>query len=181
MTDPLPLHIPVAIDAAAEVDFSLPAAPDFEPLARDRVPVRSLKADDLGAIARIDRKITGRDRSAYLARKLDEALYDSAVRVSLVAELDGRPVGFVMARVDFGEFGRAEPVAVLDTIGVDPDYARRAVGGALLQQLLANLAGLRIERIETEVAHDNLGLLGFLYAQGFAPSQRLAFRLRAGG
>ena len=52
---------------------------------------------------------------------------------------EGQFAGFLMARVDFGEFGRTEPTAVLDTIGVDPDYTRQHVGRALLEQLLLNL------------------------------------------
>ena len=62
-----------------------------------------------------------------------------AVRLSLVARVDGIAAGFVTARADFGDYGRVEPVAVLDTIGVDPDYAHRGVGHALLSQLFANL------------------------------------------
>ena len=73
------------------------------------------------------------------------------MRVSLVAERDGRPVGFIMARVDFGEFGRIEPIAVMDTIGVDPDYRDQGIGRALLSQLFMNLMTLRVERIRTEI------------------------------
>jgi ribosomal protein S18 acetylase RimI-like enzyme len=58
---------------------------------------------------------------------------------------------------------------------VAPEYARRGLGRALLEQLFLNLDGLRIERVETVVAADALGLLGFFYAAGFAPAQRLAF------
>ncbi len=97
------------------------------------------------------------------------------MRVSLVARVDGVAAGFVTARTDFGDFGRAEPVAVLDTIGVDPDYADRGVGHALLSQLFVNLEGLRVERVETVVGRENFELLGFLYDVGFAPSQRLSF------
>ncbi len=43
-------------------------------------------------------------------------------RPTLAPEVDGAPAGFVMARVDFGEFGRPEPAAVIDTIGVDPGH-----------------------------------------------------------
>ena len=77
--------------------------------------------------------------------------------------------------VDLGDFGRTEPVAVLDTIGVHPGYRHRCVGHALLSQLFVNLGGLRIERVETVVAPHDLELLGFLYAVGFAPSQRIPF------
>ena len=80
-----------------------------------------------------------------------------------------------MARVDLGDFGRTEPTAVVDTIGVDPAYAHRGVGHALLSQLFANLGALRVERVETIVAPDDLALLGFLYDAGFVPSQRIAF------
>jgi ribosomal protein S18 acetylase RimI-like enzyme len=93
----------------------------------------------------------------------------------LVARVDGIAAGFVMARTDFGDSGRAEPVAVLDTIGVDPDYAHQGVGHALLSQLFANLEGLRVECVETHAARENFGLLGFLYDVGFEHSQRLSF------
>ena len=158
-----------------EIDYSGADSNDFERLARDTADIGSLANSDLPDIARIDRGITGRDRRAYIARKLDETLSDSALRVSLGARMDGVLVGFAMARADFGDFGRPEPVAVIDTIGVDPEYAHRGVGHALLSQLFLNLAALRIERVETQVAPQDLALLGFLYDVGFAPSQRLAF------
>jgi predicted N-acetyltransferase YhbS len=146
-----------------------------EDVEAEEVPVRSMSERDLPAIIRIDRKITGRDRTAYLTRKTAEVLNESSIRMSLVAERDGRPIGFVMARADLGEFGRTEPTAVLDTIGVDPDYARRGVGGALVEQLLSNLASLRAERVVTEVGWNDLPLLGFLARTGFAHAQRIAF------
>jgi ribosomal protein S18 acetylase RimI-like enzyme len=127
----------------------------------------------LRALVALDRRITGRDRFAYFERRLVEALDESDIRVSLVAEQDGRPVGFIMARVDFGEFGRVEPTAVMDTIGVDPDYRQQGIGRALLSQLLVNLATLRVERIRTEVDWSDLDLLAFLGDCGFGPAQRL--------
>lgn len=167
--------LPLSADAAAEADYSNPAGADFDVLSRDRMPVRSMVEDDLEVLARIDRKITGQDRTEYLRAKLAEALYDSGVRVSLVAELEGNSVGFIMARMDFGEFGHTEPVAVIDTIGVHPDFTGRGVGEALISQLLANLAGLHVEQVETTVAQTDFDLLGFFYRCGFEPSQRLAF------
>jgi predicted N-acetyltransferase YhbS len=158
-----------------EIDFAAPESNDYERLVRDTADVRSMAAADLDAIARIDRGITGRDRRGYLAARLAEAMHDSAVRVSLVAVRDGALVGYLMARADFGDFGRTEPVAVIDTLGVDPEYARRGIGRALLSQLFANLGALRVERVETIVAHDDLALAGFFTACGFVPSQRLAF------
>jgi len=166
---PEPRHL------SAEIDHSVRQANDFEALARDRADVRSLERTDLEDIVRIDRRIVGRDRSAYIGRVVDEALHDSAVRVSLVARQDGSAIGYIMASVDFGDFGRTEPVAVIDTIGVDPGFTGQSIGRALLSQLFVNLEALRVERVATVVVRDNFGLLEFFYRAGFASSQRLAF------
>ena len=169
------LTIPQRVGDAAEINYGGPAGPDFALLARDRTPVRTMTDRDLAALIAIDRRITGRDRSAYFEEKLAEALHESDVRVSLVAERDGRPAGFIMARVDFGEFGRFEPTAVMDTIGVDPDARGEGIGRALLSQLLVNLATLRVERIRTEIDWRERELLAFLGRCGFRPSQQLCF------
>lgn len=167
--------VPARIGDSAEINYGEAPAPDFGPLARDKVPVRAMKESDLPGIVAIDRRITGRNRSDYFRERLAEALYESDVRVSLVAERDGRLIGFVMARVDLGQFGRFEPTAVLDTIGVDPDCLGQGVGRALLSQLLVNLGTLRIERVRTEIDWRDHELMGFLEHCGFLPSQELCF------
>jgi len=96
--------------------------------------------------------------------------------MSLVAEDDGFPVAFAMARVDFGDFGHLGACASLDTIGVDPRFASHGFGGALLAQMIENLAAVHVERLETEVAPESFELRRFLQRSGFAPSQRVAFR-----
>jgi ribosomal protein S18 acetylase RimI-like enzyme len=169
------MTIPQRVGDPEELDYSLPAPTDVGELARDRIPVRSMREADLKALVAIDRRITGRDRSAYFERKLAEAMHESDVRVSLVAEIDGRAVGFIMARVDLGEFGRIESAAVMDTIGVDPDYAGRGVGRALLSQLLANLTTLRVDKVLTEVDWGDRELMAYLDRCGFKPSARLSF------
>jgi predicted N-acetyltransferase YhbS len=158
-----------------EVDYGAPQGNDFERVARAHCDVQAMRPEDLPQILRIDREITGRNRAAYIAAKLAEAMDDSAIRVSLTARLEGAIVGYLMARADLGDFGRAEPVAVLDTIGVDPAYGHRGVGHALVSQLFANLGALHIDRVETVVAPTDLPLLGFLFDTGFKPSQRLSF------
>jgi ribosomal protein S18 acetylase RimI-like enzyme len=169
------LDLPAAQTPGHETDYGAPEGNDFERSERARCDVLPMRPVDLPPILRIDREITGRDRSAYIEGKLGEAMDDSAIRVSLTARLEGAIVGFLMARADLGDFGRAEPVAVLDTIGVDPAYGHRGVGHALMSQLFANLEALHIDRVETVVQPTELPLLGFLLDTGFARSQRLAF------
>jgi ribosomal protein S18 acetylase RimI-like enzyme len=158
-----------------EIAYDGTQSNDFEHLARDVADIRLMQSADLSDVVRIDAASTGRVRDAYMERKLAEAMHDSAIRVSLVARVDDALAGFLTARVDLGDFGRTEPVAVLDTIGVHPDCRHRRVAHALLSQLFVNLGGLRIERVETVVAPHDVELLGFFYAVGFAPSQRIPF------
>lgn len=167
--------IPERVGEATEINYAGPGAPDFGPLSRDRVPVRAMREEDFSAIIAIDRQTAGRDRSGYLWCKLMESVRESDVRVSLVVERDERPVGFLMARVDLGSFGRVEPTATIDTIGVDVGYRQQGIGRALLSQLLVNLGTLRVERIRTEVDWNDHNLLRFLGRCGFHSSQQLCF------
>ncbi len=148
-----------------------------ETVVRDEMMVRSLQEGDLRRVIRIDERITGRNRLAYYERKFCEALRESGVRISLVAETDGLVTGFVMARVDYGEFGQAAATATIDTIGVDPTASGTRIGQALVSQLLVNLGALRVETVRTEVRWRDLELLGFLNRCGFAPAQRLSLSM----
>jgi ribosomal protein S18 acetylase RimI-like enzyme len=158
-----------------EVNYGTQVLNDFTTLARDRVELCSLAQDDIAGIESIDRTITGRDRSEYLSRLVDEAVSDCGVRVSLVARRHDVIVGFLMARTDFGDFGRTEPIAVIDTIGVHRWFAGAGIGTALLSQLFLNLHALGVQRVETVVALQNLDLLAFFHKAGFGASGRLAF------
>ncbi|MFO1287002.1 MAG: GNAT family N-acetyltransferase [Rubrivivax sp.] len=164
-----------------EIDYGrteAEGANDHDRASHGGAQVSTMVRADLDAIARIDRGITGADRRGYIEARLAEAIEDSGVRVSLSARADGLVAGYLMARADLGDFGRTEPVAVMDTLGVDPGFAHRGVGRALLAQLFANLGALGVERVETVVPVRELALLGFLGSAGFVPAQRLPFARR---
>jgi predicted N-acetyltransferase YhbS len=134
--------------------------------------VRTLTRGDLDRLVRMDQAWVGRNRDHWLRGKLDRALH-SDVRISLGAESDGILVGAVLGEVRYGEYGQAEPVAVVDTFLVDPAFTRKGVGRALLESLERNLRALRIERIRTEVGWNEQTLVSFLAASGFTPAPRL--------
>lgn len=139
----------------------------------DQAPVRSLEPADVDAIVALDARIVGRRRDGYLRPKLAEALKDAGIRASLVVEHDAKPAGFLLAKVWYGEFGEVDPVAVLDTIGVDPRLRGHGLATALLDQLRTNLAALGIRTLRTEVSWRNPELLTFFHREGFVPAQRL--------
>ena len=147
-------------------------------LEEDGLIIRALRRSDVPRLTRIDQVLTGRNRAAWYEGKLKRALEDSDLNVSLGAERDGYLVGALLGSLHYGEFGQPEPIAILDTILVDPEHARRGVGSALLEQLLRNLSALGIERLRTEVAWDDHDLGRFLGREGFAPAPRLVLEKR---
>ena len=144
---------------------------------RDELFVRNLRPADLGAIVGIDEASVGRRREQFLSQKLKQALSDTGIAVSLAVELDDHVVGFLLARVYYGEFGVMEPAAVLDVFGVHPDYRGRRVAAALIDQLRTNLLGLGIPRLQTEVRWDNPDLIAFFEHEGFRIAQRVCLDL----
>lgn len=142
-----------------------------------RIQVRGLRPDDFDQVVRIDQKNVGRRREEYFRLKLEENLASKGLRVSLAAERDGMFAGFLLARVFYGEFGRAEPAAVLETLAVHPDFQREGIGKALLEQLRRNLTGLGVRSVQTEVSWEDQRLMAFFHHEGFAPAPRFALDL----
>lgn len=141
------------------------------------VVVRNLRPADLEAVITLDAKNVGRRRDEFFKLKLAQALSDTGLTVSLAAELDGAFVGFLLARVFYGEFGITERVAVMDVIDVHPDFRGQRVAASLLGQLRTNLLGLDIRTLRTEVGWESTDLLGYFRHEGFVMAQRLCLDL----
>ena len=150
---------------------------DNQNLESDEIVVRRLLPVDLEAVVRLDAKVTGRTRSEYFKLKLKENLADTGIKVSLAAELEDIFVGYLLARVYYGEFGMMEPAAVLDSLGVHPDFQHRGAGSALIRQLRTDLRALGVGRLQTEVSWEDSGVLGFFKHEGFRPAPRLCLDL----
>jgi ribosomal protein S18 acetylase RimI-like enzyme len=146
-------------------------------LETDNVLVRSLRPEDLEAVIRLDANIVGKRREEYFKLKLSQNLAESGIKVSLAAEIDGCFVGFLLSRVFYGEFGVPQPVAFLDTFGVDPLFRGKAVGHSLMAQLRMNLAGLGVGQLRSEVRWDNIELIAFFQREGFLPAARICLDL----
>jgi len=146
-------------------------------LETEAIRVRRLRPSDLEPVIRIDSKIVGRRRDEYFKVKLEMATNETGIEVSLAAEVDGMFVGFLIARVFYGEFGLMEPVAVLEVMGVNPDFQGQGIGHALLGQLRTNLLGLGVRTISTEVSWDDQGMMSFFHREGFTPARRFCLDL----
>lgn len=144
---------------------------------RDEMVVRNLLPDDRDAVVGIDARIMGRRREEFFKLKLRQAYADTGIAISLAAEIESAVVGFLLARVYYGEFGITERVAVMDVLGVHPDFRGRHVGRALVDQLRTNLLALGITTLQTEVPWDSRELIDFFHREGFLLAPRLCLDL----
>ena len=142
-------------------------------LETDAVLVRTMREADLEAVVTIDAMAAGRRRPRYFELMIQRAVKQTGVQISLVAELEGRVVGFLIGSLYYGEYGVMEPTASIDAVGVDPRSRGRHVGKAMMRQLRLNLGALHITTLRTEVAWDDFDLLAFFKSEGFVPARRL--------
>ncbi|NMG75756.1 GNAT family N-acetyltransferase [Aromatoleum diolicum] len=134
--------------------------------------MRVLKKDDLGAIVSIDEVATKRSRRDYYQRKFDTILNSTHnINSSIVCEVDGRVVGFVMGDVYFGEFGIPETSATIDTIGVHPEYRNRGIAAEMLDQFMMNMKAAGVKKVYTLVNWDDFTLEKFFARQKFTPAK----------
>ena len=135
--------------------------------------IRLMRASDVDAVVRIDAAATGRARPRYFELMLQRALDFAGLQISLVAEVDGRVVGYLIGSLYYGEYGMTEPTASIDAIGVDATMRRHQIAHELFEQLRRNVGAIGATSIRTEVQWSNFDLLGFLRSEGFAPAARL--------
>ena len=159
----------------------------------NEVKIRVLNENDLDAVVKIDKGVLGKERRDYWKRKI--AYSDIYPRPALVAELEGRVVGFIMGYVSGWEFGVPDNIGWIDTLGVDPAYQRRGIGRALFNALIENfkLSGTektsgvnrgekpRIEGVNvvyTLANWNDWDLMQFYNAMGFKKGEMLNLKLK---
>jgi ribosomal protein S18 acetylase RimI-like enzyme len=141
------------------------------------VIIRPLKKEDLNAILEIDYAITGRLRRSYYERKFEEIFLPSKLSSSLVAESEGKVIGFLIGHVFEGEFGIPEDSGYIDTLGIAPQYHKLGIGSRLLEQFISNMKAFSIRKIYVMVDFSDLRLVKFFGSQGFYPSKRISLEL----
>lgn len=138
------------------------------------VSIRPLDELDISAIVRIDEKILGTYRPEVWERRIGYYLRRDP-ETSVVAELDGRVVGFMLGEVRSGEFGLEEPTGWIEVLGVDPEARGRSVGRRMGDALLEHFRQRGARSVRTLVDEENEELCGFFSSLGFEPSSLRAF------
>ena len=129
------------------------------------VNIRPMTVGDMDAIVEIDRRVIGKSRPDYWKKVVPEnPQYPFS---SLVAEFEGKVIGFVVGEVSGWEFGVPDTIGWLSIIGVDPDYQHKGVARRLSQEFVKNLKGIGVSVIYTLVNWDDWDLLKFFREMGF--------------
>jgi len=137
--------------------------------------IRPIRTTDFDQIAEIDKKILGYKRTEYW--KLKAEISKRFPVASLVAEMDGKIVGFIIGSISKREYGVSEDAGWIDTIGVDPDYQRRGIGQMLFNEMVDHLKKVGVKTIYTFVNWRDWGLLKFFDSIGFEKGDMISLKL----
>lgn len=138
--------------------------------------MRVLRHEDLDAIVAIDAFASKEPRREYYERKIAGILNKNAnINTSIVCEIDGKVVGFVMGYVFFGEFGISDATSTIDTLGVHPDFRKHGVAAEMLETFMTNMKAAGVKKVYTLVNWDDFALEKFFTRNKFVPSKRVNF------
>jgi len=140
--------------------------------------IRPLRNDDLERMIIIDQAHTGRSRRGFLGKRLKLAIERPQTFIHIGLERDGELVGFALARLLQGEFGRQEITAALDLIGVAPDSQELGYGHALIDGLLCAAQQQGARHLQSEAEWTSHALLRFFDAMGFKLANRMVLERR---
>lgn len=141
----------------------------------EEVKFRTLGKDDLEQVVAIQASITRSQVSERWQRMLAGHV-DSDEQVGIVAELEGRVIGFIIGEIKVGGFG-SELSGWFEMVGVMPDYMGSGIGRQLGQKLLECFRSQGVEEVFTAVRWDSGDMLAFFKSLGFDRSPLINLQL----
>src|SRR5579859_3472966 len=138
------------------------------------IKIRPLDELDIEAITDIDEQIGGRYRPEVWERHVGYYLRRDP-EASVVAEADGKVVGFMLGEVRAFEFGLEEPTGWIEVLGVAPGQRGRGVGRELLEAMLKHFRSQGAKSVRTLVDEQAGELQQFFTSLGFEPSSLRPF------
>jgi ribosomal protein S18 acetylase RimI-like enzyme len=131
----------------------------------EKIVIRKLKTVDVDEISRIYGAITQEDVKTEF-KTLIEQHAQRPEDACMVAELDGKVVGFMISYILTLGFG-IEKSAWIATLGVDPQYMGQGIGANMAREILKFYKSEGISNVYTSVRWDSTDLLSFFKTLGF--------------
>jgi predicted N-acetyltransferase YhbS len=136
------------------------------------VKIRALAYGDLDAIVAIDKAMWGKERPEYWSMKIEMSENRSPL-TSLVAEMKGTVIGFIIGDASGWEYGVPNTVGWIDTIGIHPQFQRKGIARLLFQEMMNNLKKVGVDTIYTLIHWKEWDLLHFFDKMGFQKGDML--------
>ena len=134
----------------------------------EKLVIRRLGEQDLTDISKILKAITEKRGIIDYRRAVEEEVKNKD-RVSFVAELDSKVVGFLITYILYGGFG-LEKSAWIGLFGVDPKYMGRGIGNRMAQEVFKEFKKMDVGNIYSSVEWDSTDVLSFFKSLGFERS-----------
>jgi len=140
----------------------------------ENILIRELKTTDADDISAIYADITQKPVTPDFKRLIEKhALSDQDI--CLVAELNGKVVGFMVSYVLTLGFG-IEKSGWIATLGINPKFMGQGIGAGLAKEIFKYYKSIGINNVYTSVRWDSPDLLSFFKTLGFDRSNFINLR-----
>ncbi len=134
------------------------------------VAIRPMEERDIPRAVEIESVIMGAKRSTTLRGSLTAYLAKGERNACLVAESEGRVVGFLVGDIRTWDFGEDQEIGWIKIVGIDPAYQGHGVGKALGEALLRYFEERGVKTVRTTVEWDAGDLVAYFRTLGFERS-----------
>jgi len=132
--------------------------------------IREIRLEDAQAIEDIRAAISPQDANVDFLKLVKQQASDGNSAASLVAELNGKVVGYMISTTLYAGFGIRKSAWIM-AIGVHPDYMGQGIGLALANRVCDIYRAKQVESIYSSVMWDSIDVLSFFKKLGFKRSE----------
>lgn len=140
--------------------------------------LRPMTNEDLAAVIKIQERITRAPVSDNWREMLAQHVGNKHLP-GIVAENEGKVMGFIFGEVKVGGFG-AEISGWLEMVRVAPENMGAGIGRALAEELLRHFRAQGVRDVLTSVMWDSGDMLAFFKNMGFDRSPYINLQLTLG-
>jgi len=149
----------------------------MEDLVENAVKIREITFEDAVVIQQIRKAISEEDGSVDFEKFIEQQISESSGKLSLVAEISGRVVGYMISTTLYAGFGIKKSAWIM-AIGVHPEYMGQGIGLSLARKICDIYKEKGIENIYSSVLWDSTDVLSFFKKLGFERSEFINLKKR---
>jgi len=134
------------------------------------IAIRPMEERDIPRAVEIESAILGAKKSTTLRGSLTAYLAKGERNACVVAEAEGKVVGFLVGDIRAWDFGEDQEIGWIRIVGIDPAFQGDGVGKALGDALMRYFETRGITTVRTTVEWDSGDLIAYFRTLGFERS-----------